>query len=186
MNKLQECDFVTAAKLLDCEVAAIKAVHEVEVRGKAFQADGQPTILFERHKFHKYTQGKFSTKYPDISNPKAGGYGSSSSQHARLQRAVALDRNAALMSASWGAFQIMGFNYEAAGFKNLQSFITAMYAGEVEQLLAFVAFVKSQGLQKYIKSKNWAKFAEGYNGSNYRINKYDEKLAAAYKKFSTK
>lgn len=183
MNKLQECDFITAAKLLNCEVAAIKAVHEVEVRGKAFQPDGKPTILFERHKFSKYTNGKFDKTHPHISNKKSGGYGPTSAQHGRLAEAAKLDRTAALMSASWGAFQIMGFNYLSAGFKDLQSFINAMYAGEVEQLLSFVNFIKSEKLEKYIQTRNWAAFAERYNGIDYKKNKYDTKLAEAYKKY---
>ena len=31
MKTLQECDFVTAANLLGCEVAAIKAVKELKI-----------------------------------------------------------------------------------------------------------------------------------------------------------
>jgi hypothetical protein len=34
-----------------------------------------------------------------------------------------------------------------------------------------------------LKTKNWDRVAYYYNGSNYRVNKYDEKLATAYAKW---
>lgn len=184
MKTLQECDFVTAANLLNVDVASIRAVDEVESKGEGFNSDGTPKILFERHKFSKYSGGKFDRSHPHISNKIPGGYGKYSEQHDRLSEASKLNRNAALMSASWGRYQIMGFNYEAAGFKDLQSFINAMFESETAQLMAFVNFIKSQNLQKHLQNRNWAKFAEGYNGSNYKINNYDVKLANAYKKYS--
>ena len=47
---LDEDDIAEAAKKLDCEVAAVRAVVDVESRG-GFLADGRPKILFERHYF---------------------------------------------------------------------------------------------------------------------------------------
>jgi len=35
-----------------------------------------------------------------------------------------------------------------------------------------------------LQNKDWAKFAQGYNGSGYKANRYDEKILNAYKKFS--
>src|SRR5690606_3307933 len=118
MKTIQECDYVTAANLLGCEVAAVKAVAEVESAGGGFQSDGQPKILFERHYFHRLTNGKYSKTHPDISNPSAGGYGSN--QHGRLAKAAKLDREAALQSASWGKFQIMGSHWKSLGYTSLQ------------------------------------------------------------------
>ena len=34
-----------------------------------------------------------------------------------------------------------------------------------------------------MQQKNWARIAYLYNGSGYKANKYDTKLAAAYNKF---
>ena len=101
-NKLTEQDFKNAAKELNCEIAAIKAVAEVESKSDGFLPTDEPVILFERHIFSKLTKGLFDKSHPNISNPTPGGYGTVSQQHKRLQAAVALDRNAALMSASWG------------------------------------------------------------------------------------
>lgn len=182
MKTLTEQDYINAAKELGCEVAAIKAVSEVEAPKGGFQTDGRPTILFERHKFHEFTSGKYSASNPDISNPRPGGY--MKDENARLAKAANLNRTAALKSTSWGKFQIMGFNHSLVGFPVLQDFINAMYKSEGEQLKAFVKFIKANKLDDELRDKRWADFARVYNGRNYHINEYDKKMEAAYKKFS--
>ena len=184
MKTLQESDFIEAAKLLNCEVAEVKAVAEVESLGSGFLSNGKPKILFERHYFHRLTGGKFSAQNPDISNKSSGGY--TSNEYARLEKASALDRNAALQSASWGKFQIMGEHWKSLGYATLQEFINAMFASEAEQLLAFVRFVKVNKLDDELRRKDWAGFARGYNGSGYAKNSYDKKMKTAYEKFSKK
>jgi O-glycosyl hydrolase len=182
-NKLTEQDFKNAAKELNCEIAAIKAVAEVESKSDGFLPTDEPVILFERHIFSKLTKGLFDKSHPNISNPTPGGYGTVSQQHKRLQAAVALDRNAALMSASWGKFQIMGFNFTLAGYNSLQQFVTAMYTSEAEHLKAFVEYIKNTFLDDELRDKRWKDFARKYNGPAYYKNKYDTKLEAAYKKY---
>jgi N-acetylmuramidase len=61
-----------------------------------------------------------------------------------------------------------------------------MYVSEANQLDSFVRYVLTNGLAKHLRNKSWAAFAEGYNGKDYKINNYDKKLAAAYKKFGGK
>ena len=87
------------------------------------------------------------------------------------------------MSASYGKFQIMGFNYKLAGYKGIEEFVATMNASEDDHLHAFINFVKNKNLVDELQRKDWAGFAKGYNGSGYKENKYDEKLAAAYVKF---
>lgn len=195
-KKLTTADFEWAAKELGCEVAAILAVDRVESLGAGFiPGTTEPTILFERHIFHTRTKGVFSTPANvNISNKAAGGYKGGIAEHSRLQAAVALGRGRekeyaafvreqALMSASWGRFQIMGFNHKLAGHSELQPFINAMYKGERQQLEAFVAFIKNTGLVRYLNSKDWAGFALRYNGKGYAKNQYDVKLRDAYNHF---
>jgi len=181
---LTEDDYRLAAESLGVGVAAIKAVCEVEAPKGGFFPDGQVRILFERHKFSQHTGGRYDKSHPGISNPKWGGWGTEGQQHARLAQAAALDRDAALKSASWGKFQILGENFKQAGFGTLQGFINAMHAGEPDQLEAFVNFVKADAaMHKALQARNWAKFARRYNGPKYAENKYDVKLAAAYAKY---
>jgi hypothetical protein len=180
---LAYADFERAATALSCEVAAIQAVCAVEAPKGGFLPDGRPTILFERHKFHQFTKGRWSALQPGISNPVAGGYGASGKwQYDRLGEAALLDRDAALKSASWGKFQLMGFNHAAAGHATLQSFINAMYDSEGRQLDAFVAFIlATPALVSALRRKDWTAFAKLYNGPNFAINAYDKKMAAAYR-----
>ena len=184
MKTLTQQDYETAAKFLNCDVAAVKAVKEVESSGSGFQADGKPKILFEGHWFWKYTGGKFGVS--NVSYPKWVRNYYNENQHNRLEKAAKLDREAALKSASWGMFQIMGGNHKKAGFSTLQSFINAMYKDEASQLLAFCNFVKNSGLQDELQRKDWVGFAYGYNGAGYKVNNYHTKLANAYKKYSKK
>lgn len=181
---LSEGDFATAATTLGVEVAAIKAVAEVETSGDPFDDAGRPRILYERHYFHRLTSGKYSEKHPDISNATAGGYGKFSAQYGKLERAYKLDVDAALKSASWGKFQIMGNNFSKAGYSSVKLMVQAMSKSEADHLKAFANLVGSdKGMLKALQGKDWAAFAKGYNGAGYKKNDYDTKMANAYKTF---
>ena len=52
-KKLTEAQIQAQAIGLGIEVAALKAVIEVECKGSGFNADGTPVILFERHVFRQ-------------------------------------------------------------------------------------------------------------------------------------
>ena len=79
----------------------------------------------------------------------------------------------------------MGSNYKAAGFKSVRAFVKAMTQSEADHLRAFVSFVAANAkMKKALQDRDWAAFAKAYNGKGYARNKYDEKLAAAYKKFA--
>lgn len=181
---LTDQDIESAAAQLGCQVAAVRAVIDVESRG-GFLPDKRPKILFERHYFHRLTNGAFSAAHPNISNPAWGGYGmGGTAQYDRLHKAVALNRDAALRSASWGSFQIMGDNYKIAGCANVEDFVAMMVTGAAGHLGAFVKFVKKCALDDELVRRDWAGFARGYNGPRYKENKYDDKLAAAFAFYS--
>ena len=182
---LRESDMLKAAQELQVPVAVIKAVCEVEAPRGGFLPTGEPIILFERHIFSRLTNRRYDARHPDISNKSPGGYGPSSAQHARLQKAVRLDRLAALKSASWGRFQILGLNHVQAGFTSMQDFINAMYRDEQSHLEAFVNFIKNdRRLLNALQNFDWAAFARIYNGPAYRINRYDTKLQLAYHRYA--
>jgi LysM repeat protein len=103
----------------------------------------------------------------------------------RLTKAYQLDKVAALESCSWGAFQIMGSNWRQMGYKSIYEFTKAMSRSEKEQIKAFVLFIKNvkPKIVVALKEKNWAMAAKLYNGSDYKKNSYDTKLAAAYKEY---
>jgi len=168
-----------AAAKLSCELAAVRAVMDVESRG-GFQADKRPKILFERHVFSRLTSGKFDRKNPKVSSPVAGGYVGGPGEYLRMEEACKLDVDAGLSSASWGAFQIMGYHWKSLGYESVRDFVGKMFKSEDEHLAAFVAFVKKNGLADELRANDWRAFARGYNGPAFETYKYDQKLAAAY------
>ena len=190
-QKLTAEQIKTIAKENNIPYAALRAVIEVEAKGDGFNSDGTPVILFERHIFRRrlIANGKESLavrltkERPDLCYTSMGAYGKYSAQHDRMAEASKYDRTSALESASWGLFQIMGFHWKSLGFPTLQSFINTMYRDEMGQLDAGIRFIKMNKLDVHLRNENWAAFAKGYNGAAYKVNKYDEKLAAAYNKF---
>lgn len=191
-KKLTNDDLIQASTLLNIPVATIRAVIEVESRGSGFLPTGEPVILFEPHIFwrelveRKIDPNKYIKGNQDILYPKwiSGKYGAYSAQHGRLQSAIAINRDAALSSASWGLFQVMGFNYQQCGCSTLQEFINRNYVSEGSQLLLFCQFVLMNKLDTYLRKQDWAGFASRYNGSGYKVNKYDLKLKQAFNKYN--
>lgn len=193
---LTDADFIRAACEMRCEVAVIKAVTKKEAPKGGFLPDGQPTILFERHVFRRLTAGRFDESHPHLSHKEPGGYGAAGQrQHDRLNEAAGLDRDAALQSASWGRFQIMGFNWTTCGYPSLQDFINAMYRSEGDHIHAFARFVVNEKRDYPVKGplfgmrmaealqlREFGVFACLFNGPNYRINKYDTSLKDFYDK----
>jgi len=191
--KLTDDDFKLLGLLLDCEPAALKAVQKVETGGRGgFFAPGKPAILFEGHIFwsqlkkkgidpNKFVAGNGNILYPKW---EKGHYKGGMGEYERLEQARKINREAADASASWGMFQIMGFNHAACGERSVESFVEAMHESERKQLLLFGRFIRQAKMVPALQAKNWAAFAKLYNGPAYAQNKYDAKLAAAYAEFS--
>jgi hypothetical protein len=182
---LSEADYAQAADDLGVEVAAIRAVAAVESAGQAFDESGRPTILYERHYFHRLTGGRHALSDPELSQPGWGGHGSFNAQYRKLERAHALNPGAALQSVSWGRFQIMGTHYQRLGYASPQHMAQAMARSESEHLRAFVRFLQTdRALLRALRQRDWAGFARRYNGSAYRRNRYDTRLAEEYQRLT--
>ena len=153
-----------------------------------FDAQGRPSILYERHIFSRLTRHIYDKTHPEISARTgygAAGYGSYASQYGKLDIAYKLDPDAAYEAVSWGAFQILGENYKQAGFDDINALVMAMRRSVADHLLAFVNFIRNgSGLMAALQKKDWAVFASKYNGPSYKSFAYDTKLAAAYAKNS--
>lgn len=160
------------------------AVLTVETRGFGFLQDRRPQILFERHIFHRLTGGVHDAGNEAISNRNPGGYVGGRGEYDRLIKAMELDREAALQSASWGIGQVMGFNFEVAGFSTVDAMVEDMVKSENAQLMAMANFIKFNNLADALRRNNWVSFARGYNGRDFKKNEYDTRLAAAHAKYS--
>jgi N-acetylmuramidase/Putative peptidoglycan binding domain len=174
-----------ACDTLGVHAAELWAVLTVETRGCGFLADRRPLILFERHYFSRLTKRKFDTQAPDISSRQWGGYSGGAREYDRLGRAVKLDRAAGSPSASRGLGQVMGENFKAAGFPEVEPMVTAFMESENAQLEGMARFIGSIGVDKHLRAHNWPAFAAAYNGPAYAQNSYDERLRAAHQKYVT-
>lgn len=183
---LKDADYHDAARDLGVEVAVMRAVTAVEARGRGY-IDGTdlPIILFEGHHFSRLTGGRYDRDFPSVSYGRwdRSKYKGGRGEYDRLRQAIKAHESKpepALMSTSWGLFQIMGFNYAKVGYGSVVDFVNAMAGSERAQLQAFVAFIRTTGLADELRKHDWAAFAKAYNGAGYKANKYDTKLAAAF------
>lgn len=179
---LVDSDITEVAAVLGCDAAAVQAVCDVEAAGAGFLDDNRPKILFEAHVFGRLTSHQYDDEHPNISAPAwdRSLYGAAGAhQYDRLAEAMALDETAALRSASWGMFQVMGMNFKACGFNDVQSFVAAMVESERKHLDAFAAFCQSTSAANSLRTHNWTAFARTYNGPG-QVDAYATKLRDAY------
>ncbi len=190
-TRLTDYDYQRVAEELDVEIAAIKAVIDIEA-GKGhhgFVAPGQPTLNFSTNMFRRAlsrrgitvsaAKRRSSEAFRPLNRKKYGSYGKA--QHARLESAMAIDSVSAITSCYWGMFQIGGFNWKKCGCSSPQEFANKMCESELAQLELFAHFIANNGMLKYLKAKNWYGFARIYNGRHAK--RYASRMAAAYKRY---
>lgn len=186
--KLTEEDIAGGAARLAVDDAKIWTVWDVEAAASPF-IDGRPTILFEPHRFSRATGHRFDKSHPRLSSRawnKSLYPGSQARRWEQLLDAVGLDVDAGFASASYGGFQILGENFAVCGAPSPWSFAWRQAQTEGDQLEAFILFVEGNGLKRALQRGDWAAFAKGYNGTAYRVNRYDERLAQAYARRSAR
>lgn len=184
----QDYDFMSY--YLGCDISSLKAVQFVETGGKSgFIEPEKPTILFEGHifwqrlKFYGINPENYSRLYPKIVYPKwtKAFYLGGVQEYSRLSQAEKINKAAALESASWGMFQVMGMNYKLCDCKNVFEFVDLMKKSQFNQLLLSVKLIYSiPKMRNALSSRNWPLFARLYNGPGYKKNNYDIKLKEAY------
>ncbi|MDE6485342.1 MAG: N-acetylmuramidase family protein [Duncaniella sp.] len=188
IHRLTDDDFRKVAQELDVEVAAIKAVVEIEA-GKThqgFSAPGKPLVNFDLSMFKSFASrrginlGKYTSQYPDVFR---SGRRNQAEVFSRLENAMAIDSALAVEATFWGMFQIGGFNWQRCGAESIDDFVKLMSRSERDQLELFGKFIINTDLLKHLKSKNWAAFARGYNGPAYARRGYHTRLANAYRRY---
>jgi len=186
-SPLRRADFEAVAARLGAEWEAVAAVAEVESGPLGgFGQDGRPVILFERHLFSRKTASRYDVSNPSVSNRTPGGYPRSQADRwAQLEEAYALDPEAALQSASYGRFQVLGQNFSNLGLPNAHAYVSKISRSERDQLEAFEGFVRANGLADELQRKDWTGFASRYNGPGYAANQYDTKMAQAYQRLKS-
>ncbi|MEX0955081.1 MAG: N-acetylmuramidase domain-containing protein [Rhizobiaceae bacterium] len=172
------------------EPAALLAVAEIESGGRVFAVVSgrkEPLIRFEGHYFDRRLNGEKQrrARLARISSPTAGKVVNPASQVARwrmLERAAAIDRKAAFESVSWGIGQVMGAHWAWLGFQSVEALVAEARGGAAGQAKLMARYIVKAGLREALAHRDWARFAHGYNGPNYRRNRYHSRLAAAYRR----
>ncbi|MCH7317940.1 N-acetylmuramidase domain-containing protein [Acinetobacter sp. ANC 5659] len=182
---LKPDDYKKAAIRLAVPELNIRAFGATESRGVGFLKNGKAKILFERHKMYAYLvkfKGKdFANKqlkqYPNLVNTSTGGYKGNEAEYIRLSLAKNIHEDSALMSCSWGQFQIMGENWQDLGYSSIQEFVNQMQTNESLQLEAFIRFIETKkGLLQALQKEDWDTVFRLYNGPNYKKLGYEAKF----------
>ncbi|MFZ5715744.1 MAG: N-acetylmuramidase domain-containing protein [Bradyrhizobium sp.] len=187
-----------AATKAGIEPAALLALVEVETSGSPFEQDGRtPAFLYERHiawrmaaKVSKALQSTFaraglaipkwqkSTQYKD--------QGTSAKRLALIARARAIDAEVANQSASWGLGQTMGFLYAELGYASACDMVEHLSGNVGAQIECMVRELRNKHLIDALNAHEWARVARSYNGPSYAANRYDVRMADAYKRWQRK
>lgn len=195
---LSENDLKDFSQRYGLPLAAVKAVNEVESSGKGFLIDGRPKILFEGHVFWRQlkerginprefnTSENSSVLYERFTRKH---YLGGAREYDRMKTAYSISsdprfKEAAFASASWGSYQVMGYHAIPLGYGSVAHFVDEMYIHERNHLDTFGRYILKYGCLDHLKALDWPRFARCYNGSAFAQNKYDEKMAKAFLKYS--
>jgi hypothetical protein len=190
-TKLTKKDYEDAAAKLGIPYSRLRGTADVESAGSGFDNKNRPKILFEPHVFYARLPAGAKRdqavarhlaykKWGSLPYPKT-----SEENYRRLIDAMLIDRTAALESASWGLFQIMGYNCHDAGYATVAALVQDFMSGERAQLAAFSHIVQRWGIADELKRGDAAGFARRYNGAGFAKNHYDTKLLARWAHYET-
>lgn len=183
------------------DVACALAVLCVESSGKGFEQNNSDRMIirFENHKFWKFwgkhnpqqyrQHFRYSTDKVwrghewrrEPSGEWLTFHGLQVNEWQVFEFARQLDENAAILSISMGAPQIMGFHYERIGYQSVVEMFAA-FAGSIQgQVNGLFDFFSPRMLQ-YLKDLAFEDFAGMYNGSGQK-KLYGDKIHKHYMAF---
>lgn len=192
--------------------ALAKSIANTESLSEGFNPDGSVKLLFERHKFYNYIRPRLAAnplelehieahyqltlknadeavdlihkRNPEICNPKSGGYRVGYAEIERFKTAFSINPNAASDSASFGLYQIMGFNAKHCGYATGYEMMLDFMDCEYKHLLAFAKFLEANSaIYTYLKNNKYDSIAKLYNGPRYADNNYHVKIKKALNSF---
>lgn len=187
-KRLDDIDLPKIGRLIGVGEDEIHAVLDTETRGKGFDSQNRPIILFEPHIFYKQLAANDPSKLQTaitqgLAYKSWGEQPYPSDSYPRLEKAMLINKELAIRSASWGLGQIMGFNFSMAGYSSAEAMAMKFKDDEEEHLLAMVRFIIAAGLDDELRRHDWVGFARGYNGPGFAKNGYDKKLADSFAKW---
>lgn len=182
--RLEGVDVPLMADRINVPEDRVRALDETESRGDGFDSKGRPKMLFEPHLFYRLLEGderakavkaglayaKWKKDYPSDSFP-------------RLIRAMEINRDAALKSASWGRYQTLGSHHRILGYRSPDAMVYAFMQDEDSHLEAFVSFIIVNRIDDDLREGRYDTFFAAYNGPGYRENGYPQAFARNLRKW---
>lgn len=164
---------------------------------RGYLKDGRPMILFESHLFWKHlkNEGKdpnaLYEKYKSILTPRWNAearskYRVGAKEYERLDLAWSISKRAALKSASYGIFQLLGENYKEYGFEEVEFFLDEILENPISQVDIWLKYAKKYNILDALRNKDWARAARLYNGPGFEKNSYHTKLEKHYNECKNK
>lgn len=183
------------------DVACALAVLCVESSGKGFeQNNGDRLIIrFENHKFwtywgrhhpqhyrqhFSYSPNKVWTEHQwrsQSQDPWQGFHGQQSAEWRVFEFAQQLDKNAAMLSISMGAPQIMGFHFERLGYQSVNEMFNTFSSGIQGQINGLFDFF-SDPMHTFLREQAFEDFAALYNGKGQK-KIYGQRIALHFEAF---
>jgi len=185
-KRLESVDIPRIGSRIGVGEDEIHAFMEVEAAGSGFDRKGRPKMLFEPHVFFRQLSGekRLAAIEAGLAYRRWGEQPYPSDSYPRLHRAMEIDENAALMSASWGLGQILGTNYRIVGYETIQEMVQDFMLDEENHLEAMVNFIIANGIDDDLREHRWETVARVYNGPGYAKHGYHTRLAVAYRKWA--
>lgn len=173
--------------------AALLAVAEVESAGRYewnMEGEKMPPIRFEGHYFWRRLSERQRrvARREGLAHPRAGRVKNPRSWAGRyrmLERAKAIDEQAALESISMGLGQVMGAHWRKLGYSSVQAMFERARSGVVGQIELMVRYVQMANLGRTLSPPrpDFARFARGYNGPAYKRYGYHTKMQRAFRRW---
>ncbi len=200
-KKLSNNDIVFLAGQYTIDPLLLEAFIKTSFSGDGFLDDGRPGIVFHRHLFWKYlspfyrsvyNRRKFkalAVKNPDILHKEPDKQLPTNliAEHDKLNKALKINKEAAILSASWGKFALAGENFKAAGFSTVDDFVSAHEKNEQEHLKAFLRYLGSirfedNNLLRLFNEQNLEQFVSGFPISANQQKPDIQKIETVFKK----
>ncbi len=175
--------FMDESTRLGIDPAIALAVLMAESGGRTAAADGRPIIRFEVHVFfdqwgfqNPELFGRFFEFDPNerwkghrwrrrVEDPFQACHNSQADEWAVLDFARSMHEELTLRSTSIGAAQIMGFNYELAGYDSATAMFKDFQHSPENQIRCFFRYIAGRGIDEALRRNDFLAFASGYNGS---------------------
>jgi hypothetical protein len=186
-HRIDDYDLPRLGALIGVGEDELHAFMDVEAGGSGFDSVGRPKMLFEPHLFYRnlgpgakrdeaVRQGLAYAKWGAKPYPKES--------YTRLAKAIKIDEEVALKSASWGLTQILGQWHKEIGYPTAKAMVEAFADDEANHLEATIKLLIDWKVDDDLKAHRWATVAKAWNGPQYAKHGYHKKLEAAYEKWA--